>query len=148
MDPKLLRILIDRARDVRDDAVKVSAAARRESEAAAATLRTLTDYRDESLSRGPVRSGEAVNTEQLRIAGQFDARLILAIRQQSGQHAHKQQTAEQRLADVREAQRRLKAFETIAERKAKRDLHKQGKREQRLLDEFATDLIARRRAQG
>lgn len=145
MDKKLLRLLIDRAQSLRDDAVKIAVQADRERAAAAQTLRTLTEYRDESITRGPLRAGQECNTDQLRIAGQFDARLITAIRQQSGQHAAKEQVAQSRQAQVMQAQQRLKAFETIAQRQAQRDQIKQTRREQRLLDEYASDLSTRQR---
>jgi 23S rRNA pseudouridine2605 synthase len=91
----------------------------------------LSEYRDESLQRGPVRAGHVCNTDQLSIAGQFDARLVTAIRQQSGQHALKEQAAQQRQGDVAQAQRRLKAFETVAQRQAQRAQLKEARREQR-----------------
>lgn len=144
MDAKLLRLLIERAQSVRDDAVKVAAKADRERAAAAQTLQTLTDYRDESIARGPLRPGQQCNTDQLRIAGQFDARLVVAIQQQSGQHALKAQHAQTRQAQVMQAQQRLKAFETIAQRRADRELVRQNRREQRLLDEYASDLNTRK----
>jgi flagellar FliJ protein len=147
MDPKLLALLIERARTVRDDAVKVSTQARRDVETAAHTLRTLTDYREQSLDRGPIRSGQPVGTEQLRIAGQFDARLVSAISQQTGQHERSGQLADQRQAELSEAQRRLKAFEALAERRARRESVQQGRRDQRTMDAFASDRTARRKAQ-
>lgn len=146
MDPKLLALLIERARSARDDAVKVATQARRDVETAAKTLNTLTEYREQSLERGPVRSGQAIGTEQLRIAGQFDARLISAISQQTGQHERSGQLADQRQAELRETQRRLKAFEALAERRALRESLKQGRRDQRTMDAFASDQMARRKA--
>jgi flagellar FliJ protein len=147
METRLLSLLIERALSVRDDAVKLSVRAAQERDAAASTLRTLTEYRDESLQRGPVRAGHVCNTDQLSIAGQFDARLVTAIRQQSGQHALKEQAAQQRQGDVAQAQRRLKAFETVAQRQAQRAQLKEARREQRAMDDFASDLGARRRNQ-
>lgn len=144
MDARILRLLIDRAQEHRDDAATLSSQARRERDAAHATLRTLTEYRDESLNRGPTRGGQLVNVEQIRIAGYFDNRLIAAITQQSGKHAHHEERVGERDTDLREMQRRLKALETLSQRRASAAEKKGARREQRLLDEFANDIAARR----
>lgn len=144
MDARILQLLIDRAQEHRDDAARLSSQARRERDAAHATLRTLTEYRDESLNRGPTRGGQLVNVEQIRIAGYFDNRLIAAITQQSGTHADHEERVGERDTDLREMQRRLKALETLAQRRASVAEKKGARREQRLLDEFANDIAARR----
>jgi flagellar FliJ protein len=144
MEARILQLLIDRAQEHRDDAARLSSQARRERDAAHATLRTLTEYRDESLNRGPTRGGQRVNVEQIRIAGYFDNRLIAAITQQSGTHADHEERVGERDTDLREMQRRLKALETLSQRRASAAEKKGARREQRLLDEFANDIAARR----
>lgn len=144
MDARILQLLIDRAQEHRDDAARLSSQARRERDAAHATLRTLTEYRDESLNRGPTRGGQLVNVEQIRIAGYFDNRLIAAITQQSGAHADHEERVGERDTELREMQRRLKALETLSQRRASAAEKKGARREQRLLDEFANDIAARR----
>ncbi|MEI6546828.1 MAG: flagellar export protein FliJ [Burkholderiales bacterium] len=144
MDARILQLLIDRAQEHRDDAARLSSQARRERDAAQVTLRTLTEYRDESLNRGPTRSGQLVNVEQIRIAGYFDNRLIAAITQQSGTHADHEERVGERDTELREMQRRLKALETLSQRRASAAEKKGARREQRLLDEFANDIAARR----
>jgi len=144
MDARILQLLIDRAQEQRDDAARLSSQARRERDAAQVTLRTLTEYRDESLNRGPTRSGQLVNVEQIRIAGYFDNRLIAAITQQSGTHADHEERVGERDTELREMQRRLKALETLSQRRASAAEKKGARREQRLLDEFANDIAARR----
>lgn len=144
MDARILQLLINRAQEHRDDAARLSSQARRERDAAQATLRTLTEYRDESLNRGPTRGGQLVNVEQIRIAGYFDNRLIAAITQQSGTHAEHEERVGERDTDLREMQRRLKALETLSQRRASAAEKKGARREQRLLDEFANDIAARR----
>ena len=144
MDARILQLLIDRAQEHRDDAARLSSQARRERDAAHATLRTLTEYRDESLNRGPTRGGQLVNVEQIRIAGYFDNRLIAAITQQAGTHADHEERVGERDTDLREMQRRLKALETLSQRRASAAVKKGARREQRLLDEFANDIAARR----
>ena len=57
MNAALIRLLIEQALAHRDAAATRAAGARREREAAAATLGTLTGYREEALQRGPVRGG-------------------------------------------------------------------------------------------
>jgi flagellar export protein FliJ len=145
MDPKVLRMLIDRAQAHRDEAAGEAAGARRERDAAAATLRTLTDYREESLGRAPVRAGLAVGVDQLRTAVQFDARLVAAIHQQFQQHARTQADAAAQDAALADRQRRLKALETLALRRAQAASRLESRREQHALDEHATHLAARRR---
>ncbi|MCX7229648.1 MAG: flagellar export protein FliJ [Burkholderiales bacterium] len=145
MDERLLRLLIEQARDRRDDAATRAVGARRERDAAATTLRTLTDYREESLGRAPLRAGSAVGVAQLASAVQFDARLIQAIQQQYHQHAERSADALARDATLTEQQRRLKALETLETRRSQQTLRTAARREQRALDEFATNLAARRR---
>jgi flagellar FliJ protein len=145
MDARVLRLLIEQAATRRDDAAVLTAAARRDRDAAAATLNTLTGYREESLERGPVRVGQPVGVDQLRAAQHFDARLVDAIRQQHGQHSAKQAdtTARERL--LIGAQQRLKALETLELRRAAAHGRLEARREQRVLDDYATQLAARRR---
>jgi len=144
MDEKLLKLLIDRAAEQREEAARKVAQARQEHETAARTLGTLTDYREQSLDRGPVRSQTSTDTRQLSIAGQFDARLVAAIEQQSGQTQAKAQVVEARQSEATQAYQRLKALEAIALRREQRAQKAQARREQRMNDEFATDQAARR----
>lgn len=145
MDPALLRLLIERAAGLRDDAARTAAAAHRERDGADRTLRTLKDYREESLGRGPTRGGQPMGVEQLRAAGRFDARLVEAITQQHLQWVERAREAGARDAELVERQRRLKALETLAQRREKAARARESKREQRGTDENALH-IARRRA--
>ena len=144
MTPTLMQRLIAQARARRDSAATRAADARRERDAAATTLATLTGYREESLQRGPVRADRAFGIEQLRTGVQFDARLVAAIRQQHAQHADRQADAATRTTELVASQRRLEALETLAQRREQARRRRQSRREQRLLDEFATNLAARR----
>ncbi len=146
MDPSLLKLLIEQAREHRDDAATRAADARRDRDTAATTLRTLTDYREESLTRAPLRAGTAVGIAQLATATHFDAKLVAAIRQQYGQHAQRDADAKARDAVLRERQRRLKALQTLEERRAQQASRTAARRDQRALDEYATQLSARRPA--
>jgi flagellar FliJ protein len=145
MDARLLRLLIERATERRDEALQRASGARRDRDAAAATLRTLTDYREESLGRGPVRSGAAVGVAQLAATVSFDARLVQAIHQQYRQHAERAADATMRETTLAERQRRLTALQTLATRRAAQASRLAARREQQALDEFATNLAARRR---
>jgi flagellar FliJ protein len=145
MNPKVLQLLIDRAQSQRDDAAGLAAGTRRARDTAAVTLKTLTDYREESLGRAPLRTGLAVGLDQLRTAQQFDGRLIDAIRQQFQTHARSQADADAGDAALRDTQRRLKALETLAQRRALAAERIAARREQLALDEYATNLAARRR---
>jgi flagellar FliJ protein len=144
MDARLLRLLIDQASERRDDAAQRAAQARRERDAAAATLRTLTDYREQSLARAPTRAGGPVGIAQMRSATHFDARLIVAIQQQYQTHALRDEASQAQDAALLEQQRRLKALQTLEERRARSAERLAARREQRALDEFATHLAARR----
>jgi flagellar FliJ protein len=146
MDPGLLRLLIEQALERRDDAAGRAAEARRDRDSAAATLRTLTGYREESLGRAPVRAGVPVGIAQLSTATHFDAKLVAAIRQQHGQHAQREADARTREATLHERQRRLKALETLQARRAEQASRTAARREQHALDEYATQLSARGRA--
>jgi flagellar FliJ protein len=144
MNEKLLGLLIERALRQRDDTARQLAQARQEHEAAHRVLGTLNDYRTQSLERGPVRSQLATDTQRLAIAGQFDARLVAAIEQQTAQTEVRARSVDDRQQDAASAYQRLKALEAIAQRRQHRALAATAKREQRLLDEFATDQAARR----
>lgn len=146
MDPSLLKLLIEQACERRDEAASRAAEARRERDAAAATLRTLTDYREESLTRAPLRAGTAVGIAQLATATHFDARLVAAIHEQYGRHAQRDADASARDETLRERQRRLKALQTLQERRAREAERSAAQREQRALDEYANQLSARGRA--
>ncbi|MFM1990328.1 MAG: Flagellar FliJ protein [Pseudomonadota bacterium] len=145
MDERLLKLLIERATERRDEAATKAATARRERDAAAATLRTLTDYREESLGRAPVRNGASVGVAQLASAGQFDAKLVQAIHQQYRQHADRASDAQLRDTALVDRQRRLTALQALETRRARQAAAVAARREQRALDEFATNLAARRR---
>jgi len=145
MDARLLGLLIERALTARDDAQKTASRAARERDAAADTLRTLTEYQEASRRNGPQQAGQVCEVDQLRIAGRFDAKLVLAIEQQSGQHATKAQLALDRQGELAAAQRRLKAFETLAQRQAARAQQLHNRREQRAMDEHASELAVRQR---
>lgn len=145
MDAKLLTLLIDTAREHRDDAAGRAADARRQRDTAAETLRTLTDYREQSLARAPSRSGATVGVAQLRSATHFDARLVLAIHQQYRTHGDRSRDVETHDAELRERQRRLMALQTLEARRAEQVARRAARREQHALDEFATNLAARHR---
>jgi flagellar export protein FliJ len=72
-------------------------------------------------------------------------RLIDAIRQQFQTHARSQADADAGDAALRDTQRRLKALETLAQRRALAAERIAARREQLALDEYATNLAARRR---
>lgn len=144
MNKKLLNLLIDRALRQRDDTTRELVQAREDHATAHRVLGTLHDYRTQSLERSPVRSQRSTDPQQLAIAGQFDARLRAAIEQQTAQTDARARTVNDRQRDAAEAYRRLKALETIAQRRQQRELVVTTRREQRLLDEFATDKVARR----
>lgn len=143
MDDALLKLLIERAAGARDDAARRAAQARRERAGADHTLRTLKDYRDESLTRAPARSGEPVGVEQLRAAGRFDQRMIEAITQQHLQAIERGREADARDTELAERQRRLKALETLAQRRAHAARLRAARREQRGTDETATHFARR-----
>jgi flagellar FliJ protein len=146
MDARLLKLLIEQALERRDDAAGRAADARRQRDAAAATLRTLTDYREESLARAPVRAGAEVGIAQLASATHFDSKLVAAIRQQYGQHAQRDADASAREAALRDRQRRLKALQTLEERRARQASRLAARREQHALDDYSNQLSARTRA--
>jgi flagellar FliJ protein len=144
MDPALLRLLIERAAGLRDEAARVAASSRRDADGADRTLRTLKDYREESLGRGPIRGGRPMGVEHLRAAVRFDSRLVEAITQQHLQWVDRTRDAATRVAELAERQRRLKALETLALRRETAARARDAKREQRGTDEHALQLARRR----
>jgi flagellar FliJ protein len=144
MDPKLLQLLIDRAREVRDVAATRAATSRRDRAAAEATLRTLTEYRVESLAKGPVRTGNAIGVQQLVTAVHFDGRLLSAIDAQAQQHADRLATSERHDAELIARQKRLKALELLSQRRALARARTATRREQHGFDELAANRAARK----
>src|SRR5690606_21462401 len=85
IDPRTLAMLIEQAQARRDEAAGRSASARAEHAAAAATLRTLTDYREQALAASPLQEGARLDRTRLTTGELFARRLSTAIDAQQRQ---------------------------------------------------------------
>jgi flagellar FliJ protein len=144
---KTLDLLIDLQRLERDRAAGVAAQARRESDTADSTLRMLRGYRSDYDSRSPKSAPRSFTSTAVRVHEAFTSKLDQAIGEQHHLAGRLADLARERDGELAERQRRLKALETLLERRAAAARHKRAKLEQGQTDEFATQsyLRARRR---
>lgn len=143
MDDATLRMLIEMARERRDAASGRKAEAQRDADAAAATLRTLDDYRGQALANGPVRDGAALEVAQLRTLDAFGCRLDAAIASQRGACEQRDAVVADRAQHLGDAQRRLQALELLESRRRAERLAAEERRSQRDNDEFAARAARR-----
>lgn len=134
---KVVPVLIDRARALRDRKSVITHQAQAVLEQSHATLERLQRFRGECLARSPgaagVHAGAGVHGDYQR----FIARLDDAIAMQRQESARRKGQHEAALLQLAQCQQRLLALETLMKRWALARDAKQGRAEQRASDEFA-----------
>jgi flagellar FliJ protein len=141
-----LEHLTERARQARDDAAGTAAGAHRAVDDARRTLELLTNYLDDHLQRG--RSPAPTGIAQLRVREHFTRKLDQAIDAQERQRSELQKIAELKQHQLAERQRRLLAFETLAERREVIKRLARERREQRHTDEIAARVRRHRSSES
>lgn len=145
---RTLELLIDLQRRDRDRRAGVAARARREADTAGSTLRMLEGYRSDYDQRAPKRGTRAFDTRTVQVHEAFTGKLDQAIGDQQTLARRLDETAALRETDLAEQQRRLKALETLAERRAQAARLRAQRIEQRQTDEFASQAHLRARTKA
>lgn len=134
---QVLALLIERAREARD---QLSAAARTATLAvqqAQATLHQLTAFRADYLNRSPTATVGGFSADRLHDWQRFMTRLDEALAMQREDVERRRQLEALRLQQLSDGQRRLMAFEALAARQAAERDRRQARQAQRDSDEFA-----------
>jgi len=131
-------LLIDTAREAVDAATEALARAQRRLLDARKQLDMLAGYRDEYLARMAQQRESGMSISALTNQNRFLDQLDQALKQQR----ENLEQAEAAVAEARhlwqESQRKLKSFDTLAERQQQRLQQEQSRQEQRVTDEHAT----------
>jgi flagellar FliJ protein len=101
-------------------------------------LQMLAQYRDEYAQRLREASAHGLTRQILGNYQDFLARIDEAITQQSIVVANSERSTQAGQAHWREQNTRLKAIDTLSQRHDARERYREGRQEQKLLDEFST----------
>lgn len=140
-----LTTLIELQRRARDDSARLAARSRRESAAAESTLQMLEDYHADHVSRAPDIHSPAFSPGTLRIREAFGQRLEKAIGEQGTVARQLDDAVAEKERALIDRQRRLKALETLAQRRKASARQHEARREQAGTDEFALQSYLRTR---
>ncbi len=136
-----LPLLIERAREARDQLSAAARAATLSLQQAQATLDQLTAFRADYLHRSPTATVGGFSADRLHDWQRFMTRLDEALAMQGEDCERRRQVEAQRLQQLAEGQRRLMAFEALAARQAAERDRRQVRQAQRESDEFAARAI-------
>ena len=145
---RTLDLLIELQRRDRDRHAGIAARSRRESDTAGSTLKMLEGYRSDYDQRAPKRGARPFDTGTVRVHEAFTAKLDRAIDDQDELSTRLGETAARHETELAEQQRRLKALETLAERRDKAARLRAQRVEQRQTDEFASQAHLRARKEA
>jgi len=141
-----LATLIRLARQQTDDAARDLGEAVRVADAARQKLALLLQYRDEYANRFQRDLSRSLHTGDYRNYRSFLEKLETAASGQRQVLRDAEQRVEAQRNTWQAAARRRDSFETLADRMKTQEARREGRREQRLMDEHATrSAVARRR---
>lgn len=143
-DGRTLALLTELAQKRRDESARRAAQGHREVAAAQAKLDALDGFRREYLGRSPMRSAQAVDPGILRTFTHFMGRLDSAVEEQTRQRDGSAQRAARLDEELMRHERSLGALRKLGERREAALRRASDKREQKLNDEIAARLSARR----
>ncbi len=133
----VLPLLIERAREARDQLAVQSRQAAQAAQQAHATREQLERFRADYLGRAPGRAGQPATADQLQDFQRFVTRLDQAISLQAQEIAIREQQAAQAQLRLADGQRRLTAFQALDTRQQAALAQRQYRAAQRESDEFA-----------
>ncbi len=136
-----LPLLIERAREARDQLSAAGPAATLAVQQAQATLQQLTAFRADYLQRSPTATVGGFSADRLHDWQRFMTRLDEALALQQEDIERRRRLEALRLQQLSEGQRRLMAFEALAARQAAERDRRQARQAQRDSDEFAARAI-------
>lgn len=133
----VLPLLIERAREARDQLAAAARAAALATQQAQATLEQLTNFRADYLGRSPTAGAGGFSADRLHDWQQFMTRLDEAVALQRQDCERRRQFEAMRQEQLAQGQRRLMAFEALALRQAQERDRRLARQDQRESDEFA-----------
>lgn len=137
MNANPLEILIQSAREKRDDQARALAEALGTARAAEDRLQLLENFRHEYEMKFRDRASLGLGVDAWRNYTLFAAQLDCAIEAQRGELNARRLAAEQRMATLTLAGRKLKSYETLNERRVTEARVASERREQKATDEHA-----------
>ncbi len=140
-----LSFLIELQRRERDRAAGLAARARSDSETANSTLQMLQGYRRDYDTRSPKVARRAFSAVTVGVHERFTGKLDRAIGEQDRLSARLAEASAERETVLAQGQRRLKALETLHERRESALRLRKRRSEQIQTDEFATQVYLRNR---
>ncbi len=138
---QVLPILIERAREARDQLSAAARAATLSVQQGEATLQQLATFRADYLLRSPTATVGGFSADRLHDWQRFMTRLDEAVAMQHEDCERRRQLESMRLQQLSDGQRRLMAFEALAARQALERDRRQARQAQRDSDEFAARAI-------
>lgn len=147
-DPKQLLKVLDMAQKKADKLGLELRQARSAQDALAQQMKQLQAYRLDYVQQAQQQSGSVLNISKFQQFNYIIAKLDASI----SQHLQKQQQAEQQVAEKQQiwmaARQRQQALKLLIENTEKKLQTERSRREQRNLDEYATQLFVRRKRSG
>lgn len=138
-----LELLIELQRRERDRVAALAARARSDANTAESTLQMLVGYRADHDTRSPKRATAAFTATTVRVHEAFTGKLDHAIGEQGAISDRLAEASAAQTNALAERQRRLKALETLAERRAVAARQKSERFEQNQTDEYAIQAYLR-----
>jgi flagellar FliJ protein len=134
MHPKQLNTLLDLTRTARDAAATRLA---HQVQQAREHLQTLVGYSSDYATRLHEQAGDELDPAAQSNKRAFLARLRVALETQQREVGAREQASAAARAELAACQRKLKSLETLIERRAREELARTARREQRHTDEVA-----------
>jgi len=137
MHPKQLNTLLDLNRTARDAAATRLARLEQQVQQAREHLQTLVGYSSDYATRLQEQAGDELDPAAQSNKRAFLARLRVALETQQREVGAREQASAAARAELSTCQRKLKSVETLIERRAREELARTARREQRHTDEVA-----------
>jgi flagellar FliJ protein len=137
MHPKQLNTLLDLTRTARDAAATRLARLEHQVQQAREHLQTLVGYSSDYATRLQEQAGDELDPAAQSNKRAFLARLRVALETQQREVGAREQASAAARAELAACQRKLKSLETLIERRAREELARTTRREQRHTDEVA-----------
>ena len=137
MHPKQLNTLLDLTRTGRDAAATRLARLEHQVQQAREHLQTLVGYSSDYATRLQEQAGDELDPAAQSNKRAFLTRLRVALETQQREVSAREQASAAARAELAACQRKLKSLETLIERRAREELARMARREQRHTDEVA-----------
>jgi flagellar protein FliJ len=142
MNSNQLSTLLDVTRIARDSAATRLARLEQQTQQAREHLQTLVGYSNDYAARLQARPGDELDPAAQSNQRAFLARLKVALETQQREVGTREQASAAARAELAACQRKLKSLETLVERRARDELQRVARREQRDTDEVAQRALS------